>query len=317
MQTTDPIRGMTRGGILCRSGMLSAMCALAVMMFAVPAARAQVAPYGEKTMGDPAQDHLPDILERIKITQRLNQQLPLNAPFVDSEGRQVTLGDYFGKGPVILALVYYQCPILCSEELSGLVSALEMVDLKPGKDFEIVVASIDPTEGPALARAQRAMYVARYHRPSGAAGWHFLTGPEPSIKALADAVGFHYVSAPGPDGKLNQFSHSTSLEVITPEGRVAQYYMGVEYSPEDLTLGLVEASHHKIGTVVENLMTYCYRYDPQVNRRSLMLARLTQLACLMTVFGVGSFMVVNFRRDIKQTASTRAATTRADQSDKG
>jgi protein SCO1 len=316
MRTLDPIRGMARG-LLRRPGMLGAMCALAVTMLAVSAARAQVAPYGEKTMGDPAQDHLPDILERIKITQRLNQQLPLHAPFVDEAGRQVMLGDYFGKHPVILALVYYRCPILCSEELSGLVSALEMVDLKPGKDFEIVVESIDPTEGPALARAQEAMYVARYHRPSGANGWHFLTGPEPSIKALADAVGFHYVSMPGPDGKPNQYAHSTALEVITPEGRVAQYYMGVEYSPEDLTLGLVEASHHKIGTVAQNLMTYCYRYDPEANRQSLIVARITQLACLMTVFGVGSFMVVNFRRDIKQAASTRAATTRADQSDKG
>jgi protein SCO1 len=316
MRTFDPIRGMA-GGLLRRSGILGAMCALAVTMFALCDARAQVAPYGEKTMGEPAQDHLPDILERIKVTQRLDQQLPLHASFVDESGRRVMLGDYFGKHPVILALVYYQCPILCSEELTGLVTALEMVDLKPGKDFEIVVASIDPTEGPALARAQKAMYVARYDRPSGADGWHFLTGPEPSIHALADAVGFHYVSVPGPDGKHHEFAHSTSLEVITPEGRVAQYYMGVEYSSEDLTLGLVEASHHKIGTLVENLMTYCYRYDPQINRQSLIVARITQLACLMTVFGLGSFMVVNFRRDIKQTASTRAVSTRADRSDKG
>jgi protein SCO1/2 len=315
MQTTDPIRGMG-SGLLRRLGMLGAVCAVAAMMLAA-AAQAQVAPYGEKTMGDPADDHLPDVLARIQITQRLNQQLPLDAPFVDSTGRQVKLGDYFGTKPVILALVYYQCPILCSEELTGLVTALEMVDLKPGKDFEIVVASFDPGEGPALARAQKAMYVARYDRPTGPNGWHFLTGPESSIRALTEAVGFRYVRAPGPDGKMNQFAHSTSLEVATPEGRLAQYYLGVEYSPEDLTLGLVEASHHKIGTLVENIMTYCYRYDPQVNGRSLIVARITQLACVMTLFGLGSFMVVNFRRDTKQTASTRAGSTRADQSHKG
>jgi protein SCO1 len=311
MQALDPIRSTTRG-LLSRARYLAAASALAATMLVALGARAQVAPYGEKTMGETAEDHLPDILKQVKITQRLDQQLPLSAPFVDAAGKQVKLGDYFGgKRPVILALVYYQCQILCSEELNGLVGALEMVKLTPGKDFNIVVASIDPTEGPALARSEKATYMKRYGRPESAEGWHFLTGPEPSIESLANAVGFGYVRVAGPDGKLNQFAHTSSLEIATPEGRLAQYYMGVEYSPKDIELGLVEASHNQIGSLVDNLMTYCYRYDPKLDRHSMIVARIVQLGCLMTVFGLGGFMAVNFRRDIKQAAELHAAQTQA------
>jgi protein SCO1 len=295
---------------MAQSGGAACALGLALLFACIAAAHAQVAPYGEKTMGDPAQDHLPDILSKVKVEQRLNQPLPLAAPFTDETGKQIKLGDYFGKRPVILALVYYQCQILCSEELSGLVGALEMVNLTPGKDFEIVVASIDPSEGPALARTKKAMYVKRYARPETAAGWHFLTGPESSIKALTDAVGFGYVRVPGPDGKMTQFAHGSSLEIVTPEGRLAQYYMGVEYSPKDLELGLVEASHNTIGTPVENIMTYCYRYDPRLQKHSLIVARIVQLGCVLTVICLGSFMFVNFRRDFKQAAELRAASTR-------
>jgi protein SCO1/2 len=310
MQAIDPIRSITRR-LSSHAGSLGAACALAAAMMAASALHAQVAPYGEKTMGETAEDHLPDILKQVKITQRLDQPLPLSASFVDEAGRQVKLGDYFGKRPVILALVYYQCQILCSEELNGLVGSLEMVKLTPGKDFNIVIASIDPTEGPALARSEKATYVKRYGRAGSEQGWHFLTGPEPSIEALANAVGFGYVRVAGPDGKLNQFAHTSSLEIATPEGRLAQYYMGVEYSPKDIELGLVEASHHQIGTLVDNLMTYCYRYDPRLDRHSMIVARIVQLGCLMTVFGLGSFMAVNFRRDIKQAAEVHAAETQA------
>ncbi|HEY4047791.1 MAG TPA: SCO family protein [Acidobacteriaceae bacterium] len=276
-----------------------AFCVLALLFAA--SAHAQVAPYGEKTMGDPAQDHLPDFMQKVKVEQKLNQQLPLDLPFVDDTGRHVKLGDYFDRRPVILALVYYNCQILCSEELNGLVGALEMLpNYTPGKDFNIVVASIDPSETPAVAAKKKAQFVQRYGRPETAGGWHFLTGPETSIQALSHAVGFGYLRVPGPDGKLNQFAHASSLQIVTPEGRLAQYYMGVEYSPKDLKLGLVEASHHTIGTPVDNIMTYCYRYDPKLNRHSLIVARIVQLGCLLTVFGLGGFMVVNFRRDIMQ-----------------
>ena len=272
----------------------------AAMLLAVAApGLAQVAPYGEKTMGEPAQDHLPDILNTVKIDQRLGQQLPLDARFATKPASQSSWETTSVRVPVILSLVYYQCQILCMEDLNGLVSALEMVNLTPGKDFQIVIVSIDPAETPAIAAAKKAMYVKRYGRMDTAAGWHFLTGEQPAIKALAQAVGFGYVRLPGPAGKPPLFAHASSIEVVTPEGRMAQYYLGVEYSPRDLRLGLVEASHNTIGTPVDNILTYCYRYDPKLNRHSLVIARIVQAGCLLTVLGLGSFMVVSFRRDFK------------------
>src|SRR5271156_5061846 len=183
-----------------RSTIRLALAAAVLVAAAVPLL-AQVAPYGEKTMGDPAQDHLPDILNTVKIDQRLGQQLPLDATFRDETGKTVKLGDYFGKKPVILSLVYYQCQILCMEDLNGLVGALEMVNLTPGKDFQIVIVSIDPAETPAMAAAKKVFYVKRYGKLETAAGWHFLTGAQPEIKALAQAVGFGYVRLPGPADK--------------------------------------------------------------------------------------------------------------------
>ncbi len=282
-----------------RKGTIRFLLAVAMLLPAAAPVLAQVAPYGEKTMGDPAQDHLPDILNTVKIDQRLGQQLPLDATFRDATGKTVKLGDYFGKRPVILSLVYYQCQILCMEDLNGLVGALEMVNLKPGKDFQVVIVSIDPAETPAMAAAKKAIYVKRYDRPGTESGWHFLTGEQPDIKALAKAVGFGYVRLPQPEGKPPMFAHASSIEVVTPEGRLAQYYLGVEYAPKDLQLGLVEASHHTIGTPVDNILTYCYRYDPKLNRHSMVIARVVQAGCLLTVLCLGSFMLVSFRRDFK------------------
>jgi protein SCO1/2 len=280
-------------------GTIRFLMAAAMLLPAAAPVLAQVAPYGEKTMGDPAQDHLPDVLNTVKIDQRLGQQLPLDASFRDATGKAVKLGDYFGKKPVILSLVYYQCQILCMEDLNGLVGALEMVNLTPGKDFQVVIVSIDPAETPAMAAAKKAFYVKRYGRPETEAGWHFLTGNQPDITALAKAVGWGYVRLPQPDGKPTMFAHASSIEVVTPEGRMAQYYLGVEYAPRDLQLGLVEASHNTIGTPVDNILTYCYRYDPKLNRHSLVIARVVQAGCLLTVLGLGSFMLVSFRRDFK------------------
>jgi protein SCO1/2 len=275
-----------------------ALAAAALSAAAIPGL-GQVAPNGMKTMGEPAEDHLPDILHTVRIDQRLGQQLPLSAQFRDETGKPVRLGDYFGKVPVILSLVYYQCQILCMEDLNGLVGALEMVNLTPGKDFQVVIVSIDPSETPAIAAAKKAFYVKRYGRVDTQAGWHFLTGDQTAIKDLAEAVGFGYVRLPGAAGKPPLFAHASSIEVVTPEGRMAQYYLGVEYSPQDLRLGLVEASHNTIGTPVDNILTYCYRYDPKLNRHSLVIARVVQAGCLLTVLGLGSFMMVSFRRDFE------------------
>ena len=262
-------------------------------------AGAQVSSYGDKQTGENTGDQLPTVLQKVGIEQHLNQQLPMDAQFVDDRGNTVRLGDYFGKRPVILSLVYYQCPMLCSEELNGLVGALQMVKFTPGKEFDVVVVSIDPSEQPALAAAKKASYLKRYGHPETASGWHFLTGQQPEINALAKATGFGYVRVPGPDGKLTQFAHASAIEIVTPEGRIAQYYLGVEYSPRDLRLGLVEASAHKIGTPVDNILTYCYHYDPQLNRHSLIVARAVQLGGVVTVLSLGSFMLVMFRRDAK------------------
>src|SRR5450631_18179 len=270
-------------------------------------AAAQVAAPSDKVMGE-QNDHLPTVLNKVKITQNLNQMIPLDGAFRDETGKSVRMGEYFGKRPAILALVYYQCPMLCSEELNGLVGALEMVKFTPGKDFDVIVVSIDPSEGPDLARAKKAMYVKRYGKPETADGWHFLTGMQPPINALADATGYGYVRVPGPDGKMTQFAHASAIQIITPEGRIAQYYMGVEYSPRDLRLGLVEASEHKIGTPVDAILTYCYHYDPSLNKHSLVVARVVQLGGLLTVLILGGFMVVMFRRDAVRDGESRKET---------
>jgi protein SCO1/2 len=258
---------------------------------------AQVSSYGEKQMGP--QNIKSPILEKVGVAQHLNQQLPLDLIFTDDTGKQVQLGDYFGHRPAILALVYYQCPMLCSEELNGLTGALQMVSFRPGNDFDVIVASIDPSEGTDLAAAKKRTYVKRYGHPETADGWHFLTGAQSSIDALTRAVGFGYVKIPGPDGKLTQFAHASSIQIVTPQGRLAQYYMGVEYSPRDLRLGLVEASANKIGSPVDNILTYCYHYDPSTNKHSLIVARVVQLGGLVTMLSLGGFMWAMFRRDIR------------------
>ncbi|MGD0546934.1 MAG: SCO family protein [Terracidiphilus sp.] len=294
MQSAERIR---------RSG-LSALIALALSaaLLTLPLA-AQVSRYDEKEMA-PVSDKPPSILGKVGIAQNLNGQLPLNLIFIDDSGKQVQLGSYFGKQPAILALVYYQCPMLCSEELNGLSSALQMVDELPGRDFNIVVVSIDPSEGTELAAAKKLHYVRRYGHPETAAGWHFMTGTQENIDALTKAVGFGYVKIPGPDGRLTQFAHASSIQIVTPEGKLAQYYMGVEYSPKDLRLGLAEASANRIGSPVDNILTYCYHYDPQTNKHSLIVARVVQLGGLVTMLSLGGFMAAMFRKDARADHKT-------------
>ena len=262
------------------------------------ASLAQVSSYGDKQMGE-VSDHPPTILNKVTITQKLNAQIPVDGEFRDETGKAVRLGDYFGKRPVVLSLVYYQCKIVCPEEIDGLVSALMMVKFVPGKDFDVVFVSIDPSDTPEIAAKEKALYVKRYGHPETANGWHFLTGQQPAIDSLASAVGFGYVRVPGPDGVMNQFAHASAIEILTAAGKLSQYYLGVEYPPNDLRLGLVEASAGKIGSPVDAILTYCYRYDPKLNRHSLVIARVVQLGGLITVFGLGSYMTIMFRRDLK------------------
>jgi protein SCO1/2 len=267
------------------------------LVAASPVLVAQVSSYGDKQMGA-VNDKPPALLDGVGIAQRLNAQLPLNLTFTNDEGQQVALGSYLGKKPAILALVYYRCPMLCSEELDGLTSALEMVKYVPGKDFNILVVSIDPTEGTDLAAAKKREYLKRYGHPETAGGWHFMTGTQANIDALTQTVGFKYVKIPVPGSNQIQFAHASAIQIVTPEGKLAQYYMGVEYSPKDLLLGLNEASANRIGSPVDNILTYCYHYNPQTNKHSLIVARVVQMGGGVTVLLLGGFMLVMFRKDI-------------------
>jgi protein SCO1/2 len=285
MQSTGTIRKSFHATAVAAAGALLMSLAL----------HAQVSSYGDKQTGP--QDKPPALLDGVGIQQRLNQQLPLGLTFTDDAGQQVQLSSYFGKNPAILALVYYRCPMLCSEELDGLTSALEMVKFVPGKDFNIVVISIDPTEGTDLAAAKKREYVKRYGHPESANGWHFLTGTQANIDKVTQAVGFKYVTIPIPNSTQVQFAHASSIQIVTPEGKLAQYYMGVEYSPKDLLLGLDEASSNRIGSPVDNILTYCYHYNPQTNKHSLIVARVVQMGGGLTVVLLGGFMFIMFRRD--------------------
>ena len=293
MQSAGTMRRSWRGAAI------AAAIAAGLSTYALSPAMAQVSRYDEKQMA-PVSDKPLSILNGVGIAQNLNQQLPLSLTFTDDQGKQVQLGSYFGKRPAILALVYYQCPMLCSEELNGLTGALQMVSFVPGKDFNVIVVSIDPTEGTELAAAKKRIYLKRYGHPETASGWHFMTGTQPNIDALTKAVGFGYVKIPGPDGRLTQFAHASAIQIVTPEGKLAQYYMGVEYSPKDLRLGLVEATANRIGSPVDNILTYCYHYDPKTNKHSLIVARVVQLGGLVTLCTLGGFMLVMFRRDARK-----------------
>jgi len=280
----------------------SVLALVALALCCCTPAFGQVAPWGEKQPG-PVRDEAPELLKKVAITQKLNTQIPLDLQFRDETGKTVTLGDYFGKRPVILSMVYYKCKMLCPEEINGLVGSLEMVKFDPGKDFNIVFVSIDPTETPQDAAEEKATYMKRYGRPGTEGGWHFLTGEQPAITTLANAVGYGYTRVPGPDGQMNQFAHASAIEILTPTGKLDQYYLGVEYAPKDLQLGLVEAANGKIGSPVDNILTYCYRYNPLLNRHDLLIARIVQAGCLLTVLLLGTYMVINFRRDIRNGRS--------------
>ncbi len=279
-----------------RLGLLAAALFCGLLHLSAPA---QVASYGDKQTGESYGNELPAVLKGASIDQHLNATLP-NVPFTDETGKAVRTGDYFGQGkPAVLALVYFQCPMLCSEELDGLTQALAMVHLDPAKDFNVLVISIDPTDTPEVAAQKKALYTKRYARPGTESGWHFLTGTQPSIDAVAHAVGFGYVRIASPDGKTTQFAHASAIQLLTPEAKIAQYYLGVEYSPKDLLLGLVEASGNKIGSPVANILTYCYHYDPHRNKHSLIVARVVQFGGMITVAGLGGFMFLMFRRDLR------------------
>ncbi|GBC83575.1 hypothetical protein HRbin10_02725 [bacterium HR10] len=233
------------------------------------------------------------ILQRVGIDQKLNAQVPLDLVFRDESGRAVALREYFGERPVILSLVYYECPMLCTLILNGLLRSLRALSFTAGREFIVLTVSFDPREGPELAAAKKRAYVRSYGRSEAERGWHFLTGEETAIRRLTEAVGFRYAF----DAETGQFAHASGIMVLTPQGRVARYFYGIEYAPRDLRLGLVEAAQGKIGSPVDQLLLYCYHYDPKTGRYSMLIMNVLRLAGAATVLALGSFMLVMFRRE--------------------
>jgi protein SCO1/2 len=270
-----------------RHAMLTSLAAaVAALLALAPGAAAQLA-------SDPMQSAgvRPELLKQVGIDQKLNQTIPLNLAFRDENGQTVRLAQFFGQKPVILTLVYYNCPMLCTQVLNGVESGLKELQTDIGTQFEVVTVSIDPTESHVLAKVKQEMYVGMYGRPGAGQGWHFLTGDEPQIKQLADAVGFRY--AYDPDTK--QFAHASAIMLLTPEGKISRYFYGIQYRSRDLRLGLVEASEGKIGTPVDQVLLFCYHYDPATGKYGLLISRVIQAGGALTVLVLGIAMLILFR----------------------
>ncbi len=256
---------------------------------------------GMMTKGDLPAGVEPADLKKVSFDQKLNAQLPLDLPFKDENGHDVKLGDYFGhQKPVVLALVYYDCPMLCTLALNGLAGAMKGMSLNPGTDYDLVTVSFDPRETPKLAAAKKETYIRRYGHPEAASAWHFLTGQEPAIKALTDAVGFHYVYDPA----TGNYAHATGIMIATSDGRLSRYLYGIDYAPRDLRLALVSASAGRIGTPVDRVLLYCYHYDPKSGKYGLVVLNVIRLGGVATMLVLGSFVIVMVSRERRRNRTT-------------
>jgi protein SCO1 len=235
----------------------------------------------------------PPGLKNVGIQQNLNQQIPPDLIFTDDLGRKVRLGDYFAQKPLILNFVYYGCPMLCGEALSGLESTLRVLKFDLGKEFEVITISFDPKDTPEMAAKKKDQFLRRYNRPGAERGWHFLVGQPAAIDAVTKAAGFQYQY----DERTGQFAHSTAILVLTPKGKIAQYYYGIEYPPKDLRLALVEASENRIGNVMDELLLYCYHYDPEKGKYSATVMRVLRLMGVATMLCLGALLFVLIRRN--------------------
>ena len=262
---------------------------LAAALFAPATARGQADPL--PVMQNPT--GTPEAMKQIGIDQKLDAQVPLDLVFRDERGDLVPLRQYFGKRPVVLTLVYYQCPMLCTFVLNGVLNSAKSMSLEIGRDYDVVSVSIDPTETPALAEARHTMYAGLYERKGAIAGWHFLTGDDSAIHQLASSVGFRYTY----DKASSQYGHASGIMVLTPQGRVSRYFYGITYLPRDLRLALVEASGGKIGTAVDQIILTCYRYDPMTGKYGLLISRVVRLAAAATVVAIGGMVFVLRRKE--------------------
>jgi protein SCO1 len=265
-----------------KGAMLSAGVFVVLLLLAAVPARAQ----------QPASSQ-PAPLHGVGITQRMNQQVPGDLLFRDETGQSVHLGDFFGKKPIVLSLVYFNCPFMCTEVLNGELRALQGVPLELGADYQAVTVSFDPKDGPPQANLKNRIYTGMYQRPTASGGWHFLTGSQDSIQALTNAVGFGYAY----DQPSGQFAHATAIMILTPEGRVSRYFYGVQYPTRDVRLGLVEASEGRIGSPTDAALLFCFHYDPLTGKYGLVVANVIRIAAAVTLLVLGIFLFLMFRQE--------------------
>jgi protein SCO1/2 len=237
--------------------------------------------------------NVPPQFKEVTFAQRLDTQLPLDVPFTDETGRTVALGDYFGRRPVVLAFVYYQCPMLCTQVMNGISMALKVIPFTPGEEFDVVLVSFDPRDTPEAANAKKRAHLAHWNAQETAAGWHFLTGDEAAIRQVTSAAGFTYEW----DEKSGQFAHVSGLLTTTPDGRLSRYFYGVEYSPRELRLALAESGEGKIGSAVEELLLYCFQYDPTSGKYGLVVMNLVRLGGALTLLLIVGFVLFMRRRE--------------------
>lgn len=244
----------------------------------------------------------PEVLKRVGFDQKLNSQIPLDISFRDEHGASITLRQLLNGKPAILTLVYYQCPMLCTEVLNGTLNSLKQVPLEIGKDFSVISVSIDPNETPVLAEAKQIMYSGLYERRGAITGWHFLTGQRPEIELLAASVGFRYVYDP----PSKQFAHASGIVVLTPDGHVSRYLFGLEYPPSDVSLALIEASSEKIGSpVLDAVLLYCFHYDAVTGKYELVITNVVRAGGVITVLILGVAMLVLFRKERRLAAAPK------------
>ncbi len=252
---------------------------------------------------DPAQqtaNGIPEPLKKVGIEQKLGEQLPLDTKFKDENGNIVALGDYFKSGrPVIVTLVYYDCPMLCNQVLNGLTGSLKGISLDAGKDFDVVAISFDAKEfdKPEIAKNKKASYMERYGRPGTEQGFHFLTGEQASIDAVTNAVGFTYEW----DEASEQFAHASAIMIATPQGVLSKYFYGIDYAPRDVRLGLVESAENKVGGVTDQLLLYCFHYDPSTGKYGLAVLRIMRGAAVATLLGMAAMGFVFWRRNKRKS----------------
>ena len=266
------------------------------MLLVSAAAWAQGAAQGLRPEPGVPASQMPGVLKQVDFTQHLDAQLPLDLPFRDENGRTVKLGDYFGTKPVVLAFVYYECPMLCTQVLNGLASALGVLDESIGKEFDVVTVSFDARETSVVAAGKKKAYLERYKRPTAAQGWHFLTGDQASIDAITTAAGFSYTW----DAATQQFAHASGVMVATPAGRLSRYFFGIEYAPRDLKFALIESSAGQIGGLAEKVLLYCYHYNPSSGRYGFVAMRAVRIGGAITLVALVGFVVVSLRREQRE-----------------